>query len=227
MLHELLRLFRPGNPLSVMAEEFAEMLRIACDMTITAGKLFFGDAVAPDDAARLYRQDVRVNKLERSVRKQVVAHLSVSGNTPNLPYCLALLNLVKDVERIGDYAKNLSEVLEIRPGPLPDDEIVAELREIRAGVERAFKATGEILADSDGERALELIRLGKDHAQRADRLLLRIAQSSYDPATTAALVLGVRYYKRFGGHLLNVLSSVVMPLHKIDYYDETEILGPG
>jgi len=210
-----------------MAEEFAEMLRITCDMSIAAGKLFFGDSVDPDEAPRLYRQDVRVNKLERSVRKQVVAHLSVSGNTPNLPYCLALLNLVKDVERIGDYAKNLSEVVELRPAGLPDDEIVGELREIRAGVERAFETTGEILADSDGERALELIRLGKDHAQQADGLLLRIAQSDYDAATTSALVLGVRYYKRFGGHLLNVLSSVVMPLHKIDYYDETEILGPG
>jgi hypothetical protein len=35
--------------------------------------------------------------------------------------------------------------------------------------------------------------------------------------------LGCRYYKRIGGHVLNILSSVVMPLHKIDYYDEDEI----
>ena len=40
---------------------------------------------------------------------------------------------------------------------------------------------------------------------------------------TAAQVLGTRYYKRIGGHVLNILSSVVMPLHKIDYYDEDSI----
>ena len=37
------------------------------------------------------------------------------------------------------------------------------------------------------------------------------------------MVLATRYYKRFAGHVLNILSSVVMPLHKLDYYDEDEI----
>jgi hypothetical protein len=57
-------------------------------------------------------------------------------------------------------------------------------------------------------------------AQRADTLITRVARSDYDAATTTAVVLGARYYKRIGGHVLNVLSSVVMPLHKLDYYDE-------
>ena len=39
------------------------------------------------------------------------------------------------------------------------------------------------------------------------------------------LVLATRYYKRIGGHVLNVLSSVVMPLHKVDYYDEDVLTG--
>ncbi|KPJ89689.1 MAG: hypothetical protein AMS18_12265 [Gemmatimonas sp. SG8_17] len=53
--------------------------------------------------------------------------------------------------------------------------------------------------------------------------MVRAASSSYDSNTTTAVVLGTRYYKRIGGHILNVLSSVVMPLHKIDYYDEDAI----
>ena len=36
-------------------------------------------------------------------------------------------------------------------------------------------------------------------------------------ANTARLV---RHYKRVAAHLLNVLSGIVMPLHKLDYYDE-------
>ena len=35
-----------------------------------------------------------------------------------------------------------------------------------------------------------------------------------------AVTLGTRFYKRIGAHLLNILSGVVMPLHKLDYYDE-------
>jgi hypothetical protein len=34
------------------------------------------------------------------------------------------------------------------------------------------------------------------------------------------VVMGTRFYKRIAAHVLNILSSVVMPLHKLDYYDE-------
>jgi len=206
-----------------MGDELTEMLQLTCQMTTTAGKLYFGESAPPDSRTQIYSKDVRVNKLERAVRKSVVAHLSISSHADNVPYCLALMNLVKDVERIGDYAKNLGEASDFRPGEFPDDDIVSELREIRRGVEETFEAASQILEVSDAEQAMNLIRQGKDYARRADSLLGRVAQSGYDAATTTTLVLGIRYYKRIGGHLLNVLSSVVMPLHKIDYYDETEI----
>jgi phosphate uptake regulator len=223
MLRELLAIFRSENPLSVMGEQFANMLKLTLEMSFCAGKIFFENKNNPEDRTRIYEQDVQVNQLERSIRKKVVAHLSLRGNTPDVPYCLLLMSLVKDVERIGDYAKNLAELLDIRSEPVPEDEIVQELQEIRRGVEDAFQSTWEIFASSDAERAMQYIRQGRDLAHRCDTLILRIAVASYDASTTAVLVLCTRYYKRIGGHALNVLSSVVMPLHKIDYYDEDEI----
>ena len=56
------------------------------------------------------KQDVKINKLQRKIRKRVMLHLSVQANSPDLPYCLVLISLIKDVERIGDYAKDLSEI---------------------------------------------------------------------------------------------------------------------
>ena len=225
MLNEPLSLFRTRNPLRSLAEDFARMLQLACEMTVTAGDIFFQQTTSPAERTRIYKKDLQVNKLERSIRKRVVAHLSVGSNRVDIPYCLLLMSLVKDVERLGDYAKNLSEAADLSPGDLPDDEIVGELREIRSGVEEAFREAHEVFASSDHERALTLIRQEKDHAQRADQLLKRIAQSDYGSASAVALALGARYYKRIGGHLLNVLSSVVMPLHKIDYYDEDELVA--
>ena len=70
---------------------------------------------------------------------------------------------------------------------------------------------------------MQYIRQGRDLAHRCETLILRIARASYDASTTAVLVLCARYYKRIGGHAINVLSAVVMPLHKVDYYDEEEI----
>ncbi len=223
MLRELLSIFRSSEPLSAMGENFAQMLRLTYESTLRAGDMFFRMQATPEERTWIYQQDVAVNMLERVIRKQVIAHLSVRGNAASLPYCLLLMSLVKDVERIGDYAKNLSEVPEVHPQALPDDEIVAELREIRAGVETAFAATSDVFTTSDRDRANELIRQGRDIAHRCEMLVDRIARSEYNAADTTATVLGTRFYKRIGGHVLNVLSSVVMPLHKLDYYDEDEL----
>lgn len=223
MLKELLSIFRSDEPLARMGDSFAEMLQLTHQMTLQAGQIFFGTSLAPDERTGIYKRDVAVNKLERAIRKQVIAHLSLKGTSPSLPYCLLLMSLVKDVERLGDYAKNLSEVRELHPRPLPDDEIVAELREIRTRVEAAFAVSAEVFAASDHERAVALIREGRALAHRCEALVSRVAQSDYGAGTATAVVLGTRFYKRIGAHVLNILSSVVMPLHKLDYYDEKEI----
>ncbi|HAK57204.1 MAG: hypothetical protein FI707_04215 [SAR202 cluster bacterium] len=223
MLSELLSIFRADNPLHTMGENFADMLKIACRMTLSAGEIYFGGKASAEERTAIYDDDVRVNKLERSIRKKVVAHLSMEGTSADVPYSLLLMSLVKDVERIGDYAKNLSEVIDIRSAPLPDDEITQELQELRHHVEASFRVTFDVFASSDRERATQMIQQGRDVAHRCEALVGRISRSSYDPSVTTALVLGTRYYKRIGGHVLNVLSSVVMPLHKVDYYDEDEI----
>lgn len=226
MLRELLAIFRSDHPLKEMGGNFARMLTVTYEMTLEAGTIFFEEAVAPEERSTIYRRDIEVNKLERTIRKQVIAHLSLKGSSPSLPYCLLLMSLVKDAERIGDYAKNLSEVREYHPAPLPDDEYVAELGSIREGVERAFSVTAEVFAASDHERAVALIREGRTITHRCDMLVARVAASGYGAADATAVVMGTRFYKRIAAHVLNILTSVVMPLHKLDYYDEAEITPP-
>ncbi len=223
MLRELISIFRSSDPLREIGENFAEMLGIAQQLTLKAGDLFFKGTGPGEERAWIYEQDVKVNRLERQIRKQVIAHLSISGNTLDLPYCLLIMNLVKDVERIGDYSKNLAEVIDFRPGPMPDDEIGNELREIRAGVEDEFRRTAQVFEASDQAEALKLVKRGKDLNQQCKALIGKIARSSHDVPTVTALTLGTRYYKRVGGHVLNILSGVIMPLHKVDYYDEDAV----
>jgi len=220
MLRELLSIFKADDPLASMGANYSRMLELTRAMTLSAGRIFFDGDGAPTDRTGIYDQDVQVNKLERRIRKQVVAHLSIEGNSLDLPYCLVLVGLVKDVERIGDYAKNLSELAELHPGPLPEDEITAELREIRSRVEEMFEATVGVFQKRDAEAAVDLIRGGRADAHRCDALLGRVARGPHTAATTTVVVLALRYYKRIGGHLLNVLSSMVMPLHKVDFFDE-------
>lgn len=224
MLRQLLSIFRSDNPLKKMGEDFAQMLKITYETTIKAGQVFSGEGLKPEERTWIYEQDVEVNKLERKIRKQVIAYLSVAGSAPDLPYCLLLMSLVKDVERVGDYAKNLSEIADLQDGSMPDDELHQELMQIKLGVEAAFEATSDVFERSDTEKAMELTRQGQDLARRSDMLVERIAHSCHDANTVTSLVLGTRYYKRIGGHVLNILSGVTMPLHKVDYYDEDAVI---
>ena len=223
MLRELLSIFRSDNPMHAMAGDFVRMLTVTEQMTTSAGAIYGGRSASEHDRKRLYDYDEEVNGLERDIRKRIAAHMLIPGNSRDAAYCLLLMSLVKDVERIGDYAKNLAEIEDIRREPLPDDPMSRELGEIRRAVDSTFHAAAETFTTSDRERAVGQIERGRAIAQQCDTLVGRISHSDYDANTTAVLVLGARYYKRINGHLLNVLSSVVMPVYKIDYYDEDEI----
>lgn len=223
MLREMLALFRSNRPIAEMGSNFSHMLDITRELAMAAGEFFFEHPPTPDDRTSVYKQDIAINKLERKIRKQVIAHLTLGGGQRDAPYCLLLMSIVKDVERIGDYAKNVADIYDDGGGPIPEDENGAELREIRAVVEETFGEVIDVFARSDSQTALDLTQKGREITRRCDTLVTRVARAEYDAATTTTMVLATRYYKRIEGHLLNILSGVVMPLHKLDYYDERAV----
>lgn len=221
MLRELLGIFWANDdPLAEIGNNFARMLALTQEMNYAAGQILFGEDNRKTQRELIYERDTEVNELERTIRRQVVTHLAVPGNDADLPYSLLLISLVKDVERLGDYAKNLTEIVDIRPEPLPDGPVLAELTMIRRRIELAFQSCADVFVRSSRDEAAELIVQGRETARRCDRLVVEIGHSSYDAATTTAFILATRYYKRIGAHLLNVLTGVVMPLDKVDYFDE-------
>lgn len=222
MLKELLSIVRGDPPIEAATRSFAEMLSLTEEMCLEASAVFWGRTETPEQRTALYEKDVRVNKLERSIRKALVSHLSLK-NPADVPHCLRLMSLAKDLERLGDYAKNLVEVADIAGGPFPDDPIVRELKEIRRSVEALLRQAGRAFVESDHERAVELTIEGRAASKRCDEVIRRVAASDFTPPVVVALSLGARFYKRMVGHLLNLLSGVIMPLHKLDYFDEKSI----
>lgn len=223
MFREFFSIFQSDDPLNAMAERFTRMLGLTSDMALAAARIFF-DGAPGEGRQALYEQDIQVNKLEREIRKLVVTHMSVRPRPVDVPYCLLLLSLIKDVERLGDYAKNLAELSLEREGPPPDDAPGAELRTIRAHVEMMFRDAPDVITRADRARALKMIEEGRAYTKRCDQLMKAVAASGYDSRTAVVMALAARYYKRFAAHLLNLLSSVVMPLHKLDFFDEDAVI---
>ncbi len=224
MLQEILNIFRGKHPQEHATRGFEKMLELSREMILEASEVYWGRDFSPEQRTRLYDKDVQLNKLQRTVRKHVVTQLS--GPVPsNVPWGLLLMSLVKDVERIGDYAKNLTELTMWCPSELPDDEISGELREITKAVTSLAKEAPDVFHKSDGERARELVVEGRTLSRRCDELVRKIAKSDYSAEIATKMAVGARFLKRVEGHWLNLLTAVIMPLHKLDYYDESALSG--
>lgn len=217
---ELLQIFRSSDPLKALADEFTQMLQTTHEMATIVRPHIFDHSLALEQRERIYALDIQVNKLERSIRKRVVSHITL--HSAHVPYCLLLMSLVKDVERIGDYIKNISEVSELGGSEVPAGALRDELESLVNLTMQLFDNAPNLLAEQDREQTTELIMKGRNGGKRSDRLVTEIAKADLSGAQTTSLVLLTRFYKRIGAHLINVLSSVVMPLHKIDFYNEKD-----
>jgi phosphate uptake regulator len=224
MWANIAKIFGSSDPTGKMTHELNEMLRVTREMAEIIRPHVMENSLTLEERRRVYKMDIQVNRLERSVRKRVITHLSTSRGHIN--YCLLMMSLVKDAERIGDYLKNVTEVSELGGSAVPEGELRDELNDLIGVAHMLFEKTPTILDSQDTEVAMQAIEEGRAANKRCDQLLVQLAKSDLSASETTSMVLLTRFYKRIGAHLANLLSSIVMPLHKLDYYDEKELEVP-
>lgn len=220
MWKRLVQRFTSVDPIKPITLEFMEMLEHTRTMSQRVHPHLFDQELNPIDSKEVYDLDVKVNKLERSIRKRIINHLNLSND--KVSYCLLMMSIIKDAERMGDYLKNIYEVRALTGAYIPPSHFRAELESVIALVVETLNATPDIIAHEDVEGATKHLQAGRSSAQKCDKLLSELAQSDLSAAEVTSMVLLTRFHKRLGAHLLNILSSVVMPLHKLDFYDGRE-----
>jgi phosphate uptake regulator len=178
----------------------------------------FGGGKSKETKAEVRQTDQGINRAQQDVRRTLMLHASVQGDV-DLPLVLTYMSVVKDAERIGDYAKNLYDLAKfgVNFEVAPDR---AELEGYYKNVDRLLADAADAFEQSDSERAQQLI-------DKADGFLddyddhVRAAYESQGPASDAvARTLYYRFLKRITAHVMNLLTSLVMPVDRLDYYDE-------
>jgi phosphate uptake regulator len=161
--------------------------------------------------------DARVNEAEREIRRELVVHASVHGGF-DTPEILVYMSIVKDVERIGDYAKNLYDIA--ADGVVLDQgELMQEMLSLRARISDMISEVAEVFQQRDGGRARALFREGDALQDDFDRRVSDLVTGRIGEPYAVAYALTYRYLKRIVAHLMNVLSAVVMPIDRLDYFD--------
>lgn len=168
------------------------------------------------------KTDRKINKFERQVRRQVITHLTISG-TQNLAPGLALVSIVIDVERIGDYTKNIVGLAALHKHRLHGGAYEQVLQEIEAVNEESFTKVIRILKTQDKRAAREVMQLEEDTAKKAESInddLVRGVDKTLSTADAVTVSMYARYLKRINAHLTNIASSTVNPFPRIGFREK-------
>ena len=163
--------------------------------------------------------DKKVNSYEREVRRMVVNHLVVIGPV-DLPSGLVLISIIIDIERIGDYAKNMVELALDHPGKLHGGEFEEKISRIEEGLGDNFIQTKKCFEGADADIALELLEKYAWVNDACDEIVTDVVKEKDEnikPGDAAALVLYTRWLKRINSHLRNITTSVVNPFDRIGF----------
>jgi phosphate uptake regulator len=220
MFKELIDALRQRPLLGQMWSEMEEMLKDAVQMYRPIASVLAGrEEMTRATRDGIYETDKRINHLQRKVRKQLVEHLSMSPGS-DVPISLVLMSITKDAERLGDYCKNLLEVAEAMDEPLGRGKHGQTLTGLLSDIEALFEPIAVATVNSDREQAESAVEAGRALAGRCGALIDDLLCDQLSTREAVLLALSARYLKRIALHLTNIASSVVMPLHRLDYYDE-------
>jgi phosphate uptake regulator len=174
--------------------------------------------VGPD----LLETDHRVNVAEQEVRRKLVVHASVYGSLADIPPLLVYMSIVKDIERIGDYAKNIYDIA-AGGADFSAAEDLDELVRFRDRASELITEAGQVFYERDAERATELISECDGLADQFDERVTALVTTDTPGREAVPRALYFRYLKRIVAHLMNMLSAVVMPIDLLDYFDEDHV----
>ncbi len=218
MIREILSVFKANTLMDRAFQRSYDMLDLTYKMYIQAKEVLRKTEHSKLEVD-LSDEDSEVNKFQREVRKDVFNHLVLTDGE-QLSSGLVLVSIVIDVERIGDYTKNIVEIAQNHPQRLHGGKFEDDLLRIEDAVDDNFKRTVDVFKTSDEVAARELIKEYKWISKVSDDDLMSLVKQA-DPSITsgsaAALALYFRSLKRINAHLRNVTTSVVNPFHRIGY----------
>jgi Na+/phosphate symporter len=218
MWDKLKKFWKSDNLLDEAWKQSYHMIEICQEMFLEAIRVL-RETHTTDVDEKIRQKDKTVNKFEREVRKKVMTHLSLRA-PQGLPEGMVLISIVIDMERLGDYTKNIVELASLHENILSGGALEGELQKVETAVKDNFAQTKICLQTNDKEGAVQLLTNYKWVNQVCDEALKKLVlaeDKNLTPGQSAALALYFRWLKRVNSHLRNITTSVVNPFHRIGF----------
>ena len=217
---DLVTIWNSEDSLSQAWTSSNEMLHLSHEMfTDSVNALRSGEKNKVIKSIKL--RDEEINQYHRDIRKKVVTYYSVSKDVTNINSGLVLINMVVDIERVGDYTKNILDLAKYYPKKLRSENVSEDLRIIEQAVIERFQNTVKAVEEMDEMAAKELIKSYRsDLGKLSDNLVASSISGDLkigEEHMASSMVLYARYLKRIGAHLKNITSVVINPFESFGY----------
>lgn len=208
---------RRSDLLQECIDDTVRMLDLGHEMFQLVTTALVEDAPA-EDVKTIKKMDKEMNRLHRDVRRKVYEHLSLTG-THDLYYSLVLLSVVDDTERVGDYDKNIAEIITLVPRRLDFGKYTERFNNLWKRTNEFFDATLTAFREDDEARARFVLENYGELSDTCDDTIDEILATDSDviQRDLVSLILLVRFFKRVNAHLKNIASTLTNPFHQIGY----------
>ena len=219
MFKQIFKIFKSDSLYEQALGECHEMLDI--DLTMFKASI---ESLRKSDSADInidiFSMDKKINAFERDVRRKVMTHLAIGGKE-DIGSGLVLVSVVIDIERIGDYTKNIYDLAVNHSKKLNGGSVEDRLAEIEKISFKLFEDTIDAFKNQDIEKARGLMGSYKKNISiQSDAITNDIIAgkiSDLDTGSASSVGLYSRYLKRIAAHSRNLISSIVNPFEKIGY----------
>lgn len=167
----------------------------------------------------LYNTDKAINELHREVRREMIIHSAVNSRNLDIPLLLSYMTMSKDIERIGDYCKNLFEIAETGNSFAKGDDLDTYM-ELKNDIGKLIVYLQSCLNLDDESKVQDLITLGSSLNNNLDERITALLEDKEKIQYPVATTLFYRYLKRIVSHIVNAATAIIMPTDQIDYLDE-------
>lgn len=220
VFQDIVKLWNSDDLLSQAWDESYKMMVLSNEMFTQAIK-YLREGENEETIRALKKRDVEINIFQKDVRRKVVTHYAISQDIDDLPNGLVLLNMVVDVERVGDYTKNILDLALNHPNNIRSENYSEDLHQVEQEVIDRFSKTLEAIHTQDAEVARKLMITYKETLTSVSDAIVSGCISGEialgDESKTAALALYARYLKRIGAHLKNITTVLVNPFDAVGY----------
>ena len=219
MFKQIFEIFKSDSLYEQALTECHEMLEIVREMfNESINSLRNSDtAEIPID---IYATDKKINEFERDVRRKVMTHLAIGGKE-DIGSGLILVSVVIDIERMGDYTKNIYDLAVQHPRKLDAGSFEKTLSDMEKSTKEFLNKAIDAFKEQNIDSARQLmIEYKTDIASTSNEIvnsLISGKNNDFSSEQAGALCLYARYLKRIAAHSRNLVSSIVNPFERIGY----------